>query len=157
MPLPQPLPFVRRALLAAVVTVGGPVSAQTISVTPEPPAASDGAAPSQWERLSLREAVQTGVAQNLDLMTERLRLDRQRRLERGVWAGYSPTVVLDADLVRLRSALDPQGRRTVHTHSAGIVCDLALLARKRNPAARITIDGRDAADLCRIPARSAHY
>ncbi len=121
MPLPQPLPFIRRAVLAAVVAVGGPVSAQTISVTPEPPAARDGAAASQWERLSLREAVQTGVAQNLDLMTERLRLDRQRRLERGVWAGYSPTVVLDADLVRLRSALDPQGRRTVHTHSAGIV------------------------------------
>lgn len=42
-------------------------------------------------------------------------------------------------------------------HSAGIVCDLALLARKRNPAARITIDGRDADDLCRIPARSAPH
>ncbi len=87
----------------------GIASAQTIT------------APSAWERLSLREAVQAGVAQNLDLLTERLRLDRQRRLERGAWAGYSPTVVLDADLVRLRTPLDPQGRRTVHTHAGGIV------------------------------------
>ncbi|MBX9738561.1 MAG: hypothetical protein K2X62_00725 [Beijerinckiaceae bacterium] len=39
-------------------------------------------------------------------------------------------------------------------HSVGIACDLALLARKRNPSARIMVDGQDADLLCQMPARA---
>lgn len=39
-------------------------------------------------------------------------------------------------------------------HSDGIVCGLALLARQQNPAARITVDGRDADELCSMPPRT---
>jgi outer membrane protein len=93
-----------RAALVLALLLGGTVAAQ--------PAA---------EPLTLPEAVHRGVAQNLDLISQRLRLDRQRRLERGAWISYSPTVVLDANLVQLRAPTNPGGGRTVHLHSAGIV------------------------------------
>ncbi len=71
--------------------------------------------------MALPQAVQLGVAQNLDLLSERLRLQRQEKLQRGAWVSYTPTVVLDAELVRLRTPVNPGGGRTVHLHSAGIV------------------------------------